>query len=561
MAKPMLFQSIVEAAIAGSLDQASPIVPGEIAERARVVVDYFESIARQQDHLQSEHEGLHTKPAPWEATPKVCQNITSAVVNTLCSLYGDIVQYKFDDATPDGKRAAELFARIPGWASIMRDVDIYTFLAGLLAVRPIWRERAVVAERIKFAMYQPDQITYVQDPEDMSEAQELAFTFTTGQGDSETTVGHYWSAEKFVETVDDIVIPDKKRPGNVNPYQTMPITLFRNRANRWGFYGEPAWDLVVANLAINGQTTMLNRLAIQQAFSTLMTIGAPEGFVPSVGLDTYINVTNPPGGSGAGAQFLQPNANIQGVIDTINTCLSLFFGARRIPESAILAKQVGDSGISLVAQSSSLAAYRKDRIATMRPQEEDLIRKTLKVMHFHETGELRDFPAPQITYTELKVAMAVDDRDEWDWKISHGVATELDLFKSLRPGMDDKKAEELFAANKAERRERMLAAMPARRVLGDDEEDVGDAEELEADDITATAGKADAPAEDVAKTALNGAQVTALQGIIASVSDSTLSRGTAEIMIGLAFPMFTPEDIARMVGAVVVKPAAPTGTE
>lgn len=69
----------------------------------------------------------------------------------------------------------------------------------------------------------------------------------------------------------------------------------------------------------------------------------------------------------------------------------------------------------------------------------------------------------------------------------------------------------------------------------------------------------------VADTALNGAQVAALQGVMESVSAGLLAAESAKIMVEGAFPSFSVERIAQMVDAAASQPApragAPTGFE
>lgn len=61
----------------------------------------------------------------------------------------------------------------------------------------------------------------------------------------------------------------------------------------------------------------------------------------------------------------------------------------------------------------------------------------------------------------------------------------------------------------------------------------------------AAAAQADAAA--VADTALNGAQVTALQGVVQAVADGHLPRDAAKILIRKAFPTFNDEEVGKMI--------------
>lgn len=74
---------------------------------------------------------------------------------------------------------------------------------------------------------------------------------------------------------------------------------------------------------------------------------------------------------------------------------------------------------------------------------------------------------------------------------------------------------------------------------------------------------APAPQTDVAALAFNGAQVTALQGMLASVKDGTLTPEAAVIAIAVAFPTVSEARARAMVsaqGGAAAPPAAPGGS-
>jgi phage gp29-like protein len=75
------------------------------------------------------------------------------------------------------------------------------------------------------------------------------------------------------------------------------------------------------------------------------------------------------------------------------------------------------------------------------------------------------------------------------------------------------------------------------------------------------AAETDAAVEDVAATALNGAQVTALQGLLASVQAGELAPEAAVIAIVSAFPTISEAQVRRMVTAQANQPATPAQGE
>lgn len=98
-------------------------------------------------------------------------------------------------------------------------------------------------------------------------------------------------------------------------------------------------------------------------------------------------------------------------------------------------------------------------------------------------------------------------------------------------------AEKILERRMAQARERLEALSPTAAQPGLDK--------LAPDAAAAVAGGE----QTVQDTALNGAQVAALQGVVQSVSDGLLAPEAAKIVIARAFPAFSEADVARMVDA------------
>lgn len=408
---------------------------GKDAAEARRVIEYYRDALYQAEDLKTQLTPLFANQAKWLARPKAVYNLTAGIVDAISTLYADPVTYDFGGDA----RAEELWDRVFGWHALMADVDRYTLLGGTTAVRPVVN----AAGDVDFRIYLADQIEYVQSPEDALIAQQITLRWRTGQGVLQQSVAQHWSAEECAETVDETLTGEIEP----NPYKEIPIEIFRNSEPRWDWFDKPASDLCAANLALNAMMTDLNHTVRWQAHGQLVLIGAPPNYQPPIGADTFLSVSNAPGATGADARYINPGADIGAIINAINQNLDLLFAARRIPKSAVVAVQ-GDSGVSLVAQQASLRDYRKKRLAVFRPLEEGLICKTLRVIHYHETGDVVDFDPPVIRYTELDAPMDDSVRLDWDWRLHHGFASPVDVMQALNPGMSDPDALEKIAENR-----------------------------------------------------------------------------------------------------------------
>lgn len=482
----MLPKSTVADVMALAMGRAVSIAPDARGVEARRALRYYDEIGYQATDLTAKLRDQHADPAIWDKLPKNCINLVRPITDTLCTLYNDPVSYTWDESVPGGKAAAALWAeqKLAGvHVAAMKDVDRITFLAGLAAPRPLVQERERAGATIKipkYAVYALDQIEFVQMPDDPAEAQQVKFNFATGQGSAKTTAAQVWADNLYLETTEGNTVKPPIYAGHANPYGIMPFEFFRNRPARGDFYGEPAQDLVEAQLAINDLLTGYRDTVIVQGSGTFYIVNGPDN--PKLGRRAVLDVKLPPNAGTFDAGYVQSGTNFAAWVEAIKLQMTLMLLQRRVPESEVMATQNGDSGVALVALASSLAAYRKERIATFRPLEERLVQIALRVVNFHVTGQLIDFPAPQIKYTELRAPMAQDARDEIDWLLSHHMISEVEAMCRLNPGMTEPEAEQRLADNLKAKRERVLTSMADRKRLPapkGEEDDV----DVEAEDV------------------------------------------------------------------------------
>ncbi len=448
-----------EAAVVASLNRAEPIVDTERHEWATRAIEYYQSILRQEDHLKTAFAGLYDESSNWPTRPKACYNLTRAVVSSLATTYQDPVRRVW----PSGQEQwGKAWGDVRGFDRVMQDVDAYEFLTQTVGVRPI-----VMSDgKVKFAIYTSNQVDYFPEPTDPTEAQQINLSWKEGTGRYQSTIRHLWTAREFMRLVNDEPSSGPGLPNGPHDYGRIPIVWFRSEAPRWSFFGVPASDLIKANLTLNKLLTDLNWTVTWQTAGQAVIKGAAEDYVPKIGPGRYTKVDKD-----GSLEFANPNADIEKAIATINLNLHLFLASRRIPESAIMARQAGESGIALVAQASSLADWRKQRINAFRDSEAELIQLTLEVIALHKSGSKIIVPAPQLTYREFKSPMSTDEQATWDWKFQNGLATRVDYLMSEDPTLAKEDAQKKLEENDEVNRKRAMSRFPdfTKNKQGEDE--------------------------------------------------------------------------------------------
>lgn len=186
------------------------------------------------------------------------------------------------------------------------------------------------------------------------------------------------------------------------------------------------------------------------------------------------------------------------------------------------------SGAALAISQADKKAFAAKVTPFFRSADTEAIRK-LAWMMARATGEPHEADGYSITYDEIPLTPTeqADQRDQLEWEQQHGQRSPVDVHLALHPGKTREQAREAIVAAKVD----------AARI----EADVGR--------VLVAAGLAEDPAEDVQRTALNGAQVQALQGLVAAVASGQIPRDSAVATIQAAFPGLHPDEPERIVGS------------
>jgi hypothetical protein len=462
----MLPKSEAERLVRLSLLKGEPVQDTAAQAAAALAIAYHDDNAEgtaMSEDLRRYYAPLYGANPPglvkWNAQRKVCFNLLRPIAGALCNTYEDPVRYVWSEEDDPGGKWAGMFSEFrDDHVAVMADADLYGWLGGTAGVRPLVTEDK---GPLRYALYTRDQMSGTADAIDPAKLAQLVVAWKNGSGSARTETRHHWTEDGFFKTVDGKPHFDeweeKAYPKGVHPYGEIPVILFHNRRPRWSCFDLAPMDLVNINRALNKKATELDwRMTL--AGDVLFTKGYDSTEAPVVGAGAWIN-----GGAEGSAEFLGPDPRVEEAVATMNEYLGKALMSRRIPENAIMARQSGESGIKVVADSAALTGFRKSRVNVLRPKEIRLIRLSLFCYAMHHGERVRsieDVPAPSVFYTIPQQPMSADRRADWDRRIRLNLATPVDELLDLEPSLDKKQAEERIRLNTEYNAAAGLARMP-----------------------------------------------------------------------------------------------------
>ena len=192
---------------------------------------------------------------------------------------------------------------------------------------------------------------------------------------------------------------------------------------------------------------------------------------------------------------------------------------------------------------AALAISQTDKRAfanSVQPQFEKADKQALRILAWVmsvATGQEYQAEGWSLTYAPIPLTPTEqkDNRDQLEWEGDKGQRSPVDVHIALNPGMTREQAINAIV------QVRVDEATIAKRV---DEELSKLGGDPPAGTGTGNGG------EDIQRQALNGAQVTAMQGIVVAAAEGIIPRDTAVAIIRAAFPNIPPEEADRILGPI-----------
>lgn len=411
--------------------------------------------------------------------------------------------------------------------SVFETQDTLMRLTGTTAVRP-WFD--AVNDEMVFHLYSANNLRIVPNNFNPARPRAVALVGSYDKEESDGGAVKVHQAEYFTDkeagTIDGSTVKSDKL-GTRN----MPLVFGFDKKpiNKGGFFvGCPGPGLAaIDRILANDFTSEFGLITLMQGFGVPVTWGMKKGQKFKVGPDQTIDF---PGEADKKEDFdfRNPNAPLEDIGNVIQRIIDWVCWAWDIPKT-MLDASMSPSGVAQVEANAPLGKDRDKRISVFRPIETRMVQVLIDVL-----VEARKLPAGTnpadysvaVFYPEPQITKTTTDQIAQDnFNLDKRITTPAAIYMRENPGEFDTEKE---AAD-------YLALKNGEATLGEN-------------------GAIVPVTDSVQSQALNGVQVTALQGILLAVSQKDLPAEAAGILIKNAYPSIQPDDVSKMVKSAASNP-------
>lgn len=330
--------------------------------------------------------------------------------------------------------------------------------------------------------------------------------------------------------------------GGRNLFGRIPVVCMRGDdtvSGAWWCYAPD--DLLDAQRAINHDMTDLGHIARLQGYSQMYVSGVSSGEAQE--MDTGPETLAAFGDPAARLDFARPQPDLSGYAATNEQYMRAVISAQGMNPATFL-KSAGITALAKKMEQIDRDTERQKYLDELQRGEQRCYDLVAAYVNAVRGVEVLPPARVQLEFREpVLPADPLHDAQALQLQQALGLIGKV----RARAKMDGIGVEEAL-----------------QRMLADEELDGRLAPAVEALPVEAPAGEvveidseteaAPAPVEDVAQTALNGAQVASMQEIIVAVSARQLPAEAAMIMLKSAFPMVPESDVKAMVASAAAFP-------
>tara|TARA_R100000278_G_C5477172_1_gene166873 strand:+ start:1300 stop:2631 length:1332 start_codon:yes stop_codon:yes gene_type:complete len=406
----MIFSS-AEQIVRDSLQELKAINRDKMYEMQDMCIDYY------QFNNTKKYIGKYFSGTLQQEIPLYCVNMTKRLIDRISLVYKNA-----PERTVQNDTYQEL---IIDKNYMLKRVERIHNLIGTVALQVVYKDNKLhYIPRLEF-----EPVFHKEDPMNpmgiIYPAQKTVDSIYQTQEEEYI----YWDNERhfrFDVNGNIIHINDE----DINPYGTLPFVFIQpnHQIDEFRNVGSGA-DICSANCQVDVAMTMLQH-HIRKAGGQFVIQGQVEANNIELGLNKVVvlddgNMTN-----------LNPNVNIQAIIDgikfqlqqvAINHHLSFDFGING-----------SKSGVALKIENIELLESREDDVEKFRRFEKELYKVERTILDVENVTSLtEDFI---VDFAEIDFPDFEKEREEWDWKFSHGIADVVDYMIAKDPdryGTDD----------------------------------------------------------------------------------------------------------------------------
>ena len=375
-----------------------------------------------------------------------------------------------------------------------------------------------------------------------------------------------WTEDGLTRLVDGAVVNQEELATKIVP---LVHAFDKQPDNTTGYFVQgPGLELASLTATLNNDYySQMGNVLLLQGHGVAMSFGAGESNL-TLGPGRYVAFSGDPDVR-QGIEYASPSAPLDDWREIITYLVDIIRETHGIPKS-MLSVDFAASGAAIVQANAPLAEMRTQRMKTLRRVENELLRATVAVLEAHDgtfpSGtDPREFSVT-VNFGRPSITQSTPDRIAFDnHLIQHGVITPAEILMREKPdefdtveGADEFMAEramkEITTAKDAaiEAGVQVEAAKPTAQATPTAAEPEAEAEpgpELTEDANNQPTLEVEGQiveATEIQKIALNGAQITALQGIVTAVAEGELPFETALELILAGFPQIPRETALRM---------------
>lgn len=348
----------------------------------------------------------------------------------------------------------------------------------------------------------------------------------------------YFTAENMGLIVDDVALPTESLETKHIP---IAFGWEKTPSNKTGFFVDaPGVPLAaVDRLMANDMTSQLGFFTLMQGFGIPVSWGLNKGVEIEIGPDKRIEFEGNLERK-EDFEFKDANAPLDEVKDVINQMIEWTREDYDIPKSMLDASMTS-SGVAQVEANAPLGIMRQKRAKQMRPLESNTLSAITDVLitsNVLAKGLDPDKFGVSVYYPEPQITKSTSDQIAQDkFELEQGITTRAAIFMRENPSRFDGEDEaELFL------KARGLVSLETETGTG--EPDVESPATEGSPSIVDDGGVStdDSPANE----AMNGAQVTALQGLVESVTNGDMPSSSAILVAKAAFPTIPHDELVKM---------------